>query len=198
MLPRLRFLPVGGVLIALLALVLGFTLPGASRARLGDTAQAARGPLADTAEHPEWRQFLILAALRRADELNHLRDLPDRPTITAPAAQVAGLPDAGKPAEPGDETGSVSQEPASNIPVDIGETSSTELPVAAPKEEHPPVITTPERARLPKSSERKPAHKRKRTAAAKPDAPAQFNLFGSLFGNASTTKAAGSDTGAAR
>jgi len=95
-------------------------------------------------KHPEWRQFLILAAIRRADELNRLRELPDTPTRTdaAPAApKVAGLPTGRSDTDPeaDDATGSIVQPPAATIPIDIGETSSTELPVAAP-EQQPPVI----------------------------------------------------------
>ena len=87
----------------------------------------ARGALMQINEHPEWRQFLLLAATRRADEINRLRELQD------------------------DETVSVNEMTTATIPIEIGERSSTELPVIAPVE-RPPVITTPERTKAPSQS----------------------------------------------
>ncbi|MEJ2375794.1 MAG: hypothetical protein P8Y71_10355 [Pseudolabrys sp.] len=119
----------------------------------------AHGPLLARERHPEWRQLLILAALRRADALRKLRDLPDTPTRAAPVvhdkviepaendrapaaaspdSEIAGVqPDAAD----GGVTGSVPS-PKTDIPVDIGESSSAELPVV-PQKQMPPVITMP-------------------------------------------------------
>jgi len=205
MLPILRIIPVGGVFIAILALVLGLTPPGPSRARLVRVEAPAHGPLIERAEHPEWRQFLILAALRRADAIQQLRDLPDTPVRIAPpdpvehvttaplaalappepAPVVAGLPADQADAAPDrddDTTGSVTQTPAATIPVGIGESSSTELPVMK-SEERPPVIT-PERAKPPGETRRKPLHRARRRAkaAVKSTAtPQPPDLFSALF-----------------
>src|SRR6185369_17011001 len=85
MLPILRILPVGGVLLAIFILVLALSPPDGPRAPLNTTMAPARGALVDAGHHPETRQFLIRAAIKRADELNRLRELPDTPTRTAPA-----------------------------------------------------------------------------------------------------------------
>jgi hypothetical protein len=85
MLPILRILPVGGVLIAIFILFLALNPPDGPRAPLNTAMAPARGALVDVGHHPETRQFLIMAALKRADELSRLRDLPDTPTRTAPA-----------------------------------------------------------------------------------------------------------------
>src|SRR6185437_13350471 len=101
MLPILRMIPVGGVLIAIVALVLGFTAPGLSRTRAARVEPPARGVLIEQAQHPEWRQFLILAAFQRADELNRLRDLPDNPARPVPlptSKPVTSMPAAPLPA----------------------------------------------------------------------------------------------------
>jgi hypothetical protein len=249
MLPILRILPVGGVLLAILILLLALTPPGAARRALPDMVLEARGPLIDRAAHPEWRQFLIQAALQRADEIRRLRDLPDTPVVHAPEPPVqmeiviplpapvtrteAAVPSTEEVAEPGkpaprkaapafdaedapriiaalpsertdgdpdneDVTGTINELPGATIPIDIGETSSTELPVVQP-EEKPPVIRTPERAKPPRDSKNKlgqPARRAKATAkraskvaskvkrkiAPKPQPAAQLTLFEALFG----------------
>ena len=136
----------------------------------------ARGPLVTRSNHPEWRQLLINAALRRADELSQLRQLPDTPLhreISEPekpstenpetAAEIADVPPSRSDADPEDLTGTITQSPDAAIPVGIGEASSFELPVN-PQEEKPPVIRTPERSRPPHES---------MNVAPKPAKPAQ-------------------------
>jgi hypothetical protein len=258
MLPILRILPVGGVLLAILIFLLALTPPGGVRHALPDTALEARGPLIDRDSHPEWRQFLMQAALQRADELKRLRDLPDTPSMqmqrapeapahteivipipapvtrteapvprteeippqqppanvtaasapvpsepapepapteAAPAINAAGAPRviAALPSERGetdpeaeDVTGTINEFPGATIPIDIGETSSTELPVVLP-EERPPVIRTPERAKPARDSRHKPAQRTRRAKAGpkvapKPQPPAQLTLFEKMFG----------------
>ena len=201
MLPILRILPVGGVLLAIAILLLALTPPGSIRS---PAVVAGRGPLLDRVEHPEWRQFLILAAVRRADEIARLRELPDtavhsEPPIAQPApaqsetpqgvqndkdtSKVAGLPLARPDADPDPEdmTGSIDNSPAPTIPMDIGETSSTELPVA-PAEEKPPVVRSPERA--PHESHRKPVRRLRHVRApVPPPVPNPLSFLEALFGN---------------
>ena len=158
MLPILRIIPVGGVLLAIAILVLALSPPAGPHLHLTSSMTPPRGALISRDDHPEWRQFLILAALRRADELSKLRDLPDTPTRTAPLVPEAVMqPEKPKAAQPmnagnlagvqanppdqGDVTGTV-QSPDAVIPVDIGESSSTELPVI-PHKERPPVVMMP-------------------------------------------------------
>jgi hypothetical protein len=195
MLPILRVIPVGGVLLAITILLLALNPPDGSRAHLTALAPA-RGALIARDQHPEWRQLLMLAALRRASELKRLLELPDTPLRSAPAAApkiapepaVAAVPVGGSDAEPQDVTGSIVQKPDTAIPVDIGETSSTELPVI-PQEERPPVVT-PERAKRQRDSNAAPkpvappAKKTIRRAkpAPKQQASTQVNFFDALFG----------------
>jgi len=197
MLPILRILPVGGVFLAIFLLVLALNPPASRHAQLTPGVVPIHGAMIARDDHPEWRQFLMLAAIRRAEELNRLRELPDIPTITAPQPpakmdgaleppEVAGLPATRGDSDPDadDATGSIVQQPAATIPIDIGETSSFELPVGKP-EEQPPVIRAPQRVKSRNESriERAP---RARRAKAKAKAEPPFNLFDTLFGTQKT------------
>jgi len=219
MLPILRVIPVGGVLLAIAILILALNPPGDPRLR--DAIAPLTGVLILRDQHPEWRQLLMLAAVRRADELRRLRELPDSPVRTAqpeapPQAEkppeVAAVPDNRTDSDPEDIIGTIVQSPRAAIPLDIGETSSTELPVI-PHEEQPPVIMTPERAKTSHESKlipeptrplhqntvapvsaQSPARKRVRHARrarptpAKPQASAQVNFFDVLFGNGTASQ----------
>ncbi len=160
MLPILRTISVAGVGLAIAILGLALIPPSRPSMRLADGDATARGALIDRRNHPEWRQFLIMAAMRRADELSRLRLLPgalsgspDMPATADSLAgflrhtpnadvKIAGLPVERSEVGPDDETGSINVAPSATIPIDIGETSSFELPVA-PAEEKPPVVRSP-------------------------------------------------------
>jgi hypothetical protein len=144
MLPILRTISVGGVILAITILGLALIPPGRQHAQFAASDAPARGVLIDRRSHPEWRQFLMQSALRRADELERLRDLPaDRPApATQPNSKFAGLPAARGEDAREDETGSINVAPSATMPIDIGETSSFELPVA-PVDERPPIAKAP-------------------------------------------------------
>jgi hypothetical protein len=145
---------VGGVLLAIFILLLALSPPDGPRAPLNTAMVPARGALVDVGYHPETRQFLIRAAIKRADELNRLRELPDTPTRTAPAEpaatesaetapalaepvadepKVAGLPADRTESDPESEEPAATETPNVSIPVETGEVSAPELPTA-PKE----------------------------------------------------------------
>jgi hypothetical protein len=134
-------------------------------------------------EHPEWRQFLILAAVRRSDELSRLRELPDTPVRDAGqvTGKVAGLPTGRSDSDPEDETGSIKEMPRLTLPLDIGETSSTELTVITP-EEKLPILKSPER-KAPSESRRK-TQQRARQARMPPKTQpeARPDLLETIFG----------------
>jgi hypothetical protein len=198
MLPILRILPVGGVLLAIMLLVLAVERPPSP---LMLSMARVRGAMIDRKEHPEWPQFLMLAAIRRADELNRLRDLPDTPARTGPvpeAPKIAALPAVRNDPDPDpdgddDSTGSIMQPPAATIPVEIGEPSAFELPVSAP-EEKPPVIS-PQRVRSRNESRLiRTHHARRTTTPAKTEAPSLFSFFDAIFGGQKTAPNIGAST----
>ena len=138
MLPILRILPVGGVLLAILVLVLALSPPDASRSPLAAAIAPARGALVDRDRHPEVRQFLILAALKASKELKSASriagnsDALQHPASRGPAERRAPTTDP-------DETGTITETPGVTIPVEIGEPSSTELPITLQGEDAPEV-----------------------------------------------------------
>lgn len=201
MLPILRILPVGGVLLAIFILVLALSPPDGPRAPLNTAMAPARGVLLDVGHHPETRQFLIRAALKRADELNRLRDLPDTPTRTAPAEpvaiepvpaepaaeapKIAGLPADRTEADPEPGEPAATEMPNVSIPVESGEVSAPELPAAPPEtsstDGKPEQVK--EQAKPQQRDVRRRAHRPRRAKAASvPQRP--FNLFEALFGGA--------------
>jgi hypothetical protein len=153
-----------------LALLAGFALHEPARPHLSHVVAPARGPLIETNEHPEWKQFLVQAAFRRADELERLRDLPASPMIIeaaiepavitaenveaaltpekadAPAAQVAALAPERDPEVMEDITASIDEKPAGMMPVEIGASSSAELPLT--EQEMLPQVRQPETLKL--------------------------------------------------
>lgn len=244
MLPIFRIISVGGVSLAISILGLALIPPGGTQLLLTPHETEARGAMLDPRQHPEWRQFMIHAALRRADELEQLRSLPDAPvrlpevaaqadgkapstesssaesrsadspSIETPNGEtpeaeqtVAGLQSDGRPANTNETTGSISDDSGATIPIDIGEASSTELPVG-PVEERPPVSglrdsrvpdvdlappqTLPAMDTVEKAAPAKPAHRavqhRPRHKSSPPtpptaaaDVPPPFNIIAAFF-----------------
>jgi hypothetical protein len=185
MLPILRILPVGGVLIAVLLLALAFSARDGSRAHLVPNGATARGALLVRGEHPEWRQFLIIAAMQRADELNRLRELPDVPTRTdpeLPAPKVAGR-SSDHGTESSGESGSTVQQPVATIPLNTGE------PAPAAPEEKPPVIKPTQLKSDNDGRIKSVRHKRRARTVAKPVSPVRSTTseWTWTFGNLNAT-----------
>ena len=177
------------MLLAIMILVLALSPPGGLNPALAPVNLSARGALIQLREHPEWRQFLILAATRRADELTRLRDLPDTPARSD--RKLAGLPVDRSDADPDDTTGTINEMPGVTIPIEIGEPSSTELPVTAPGD-GPPVTRTPERLKIPRESRKKSVHRSRRAKSlAKTDPAPQSNTFEALFASPQTKPKSG-------
>lgn len=236
MLPIFRIISVGGVTLAISILALALIPPGGTRLVLAQHEVVARGPLMDLGTHPEWRQFLIHAALRRAGELDRLRDLRDTivraPDVTAPEPeieiviqppatpnpQLAGLTFGAESSEPEDVTGSIDGDRSATIPIEIGEASSTELPVTA-VENTPPVVRLPalqtpsqepapapavtapaasEPVRKPETRQRAVQQRPRRKPPAPPEPqplPPPFNILAAIFNsfaNAESTRQASS------
>lgn len=231
MLPIFRIISVGGVSLAILILALALIPPGGTHLLLSSHDTGSRGAMIDKSQHPEWRQFMIQAALRRADELERLRSLPSAPlrlpevatptddkaadaAAPQPDEAVAGLQSGAQPPTSEDITGSIDDNPGATIPIDIGEASSTELPIG-PSEEKPPVsgvldsrvpepeITPPFTAPAVEMREtvlprvrpkirvmqKRPRHKKPAPQAAAPQVPPPFNLLAAIFGSFSRAEA---------
>ncbi|HET9688489.1 MAG TPA: hypothetical protein VFP79_15065 [Pseudolabrys sp.] len=183
MLPILRVLPVGGVLLAILILVLALTPPDGSRGPLSSPGVPARGALSDRDRQAETRQFLIHAALKRADQLSRLRDLPDTPAHSEePQPEVAGLPAERSDADP-EESGSINETPANTIPIEIGG-PSMELPIPSPQDT-PLTVRRPEQSKAQRDTRRRVERPRRTTVTGTQSRP--LNFFEILFGQQSAS-----------
>jgi hypothetical protein len=143
-----------GSMCLVLALLAGFAAVDPSKPQRGQAIARARGPLIEANEHPEWKQFLVRAAYRRAEELERLRDLPAGPMIVeevippeagqsenldaalaspekseASTQNLAALPPEHDREVKEDITASIDEKPSGVIPVEIGASSSAELPL---------------------------------------------------------------------
>ena len=183
MLPIFRVLPVGGVLLAILILVLALTPPDGFRAPLSSPGVPARGALSDRDRQAETRQFLIHAALKRAGELSRLRDLPGTPTHSEdPQPQLAGLPGERSDADP-EESSSISETPAINIPFELGG-PAIEGPIPSPQDT-PVTLTRPEQSKTQQETRRRA--QRPRHTRVTDTQPRQLNFFEVLFGQQSAS-----------
>ena len=188
MLPILRVLPVGGVLLAILILVLALTPPDGSRGPLSSPGVPARGVLSDRDRQAETRQFLIHAALKRADQLSRLRDLPDtRAHSEEPKPELAGLPAERSDADP-EESSSINDPPANTIPIGV---PSIEVPIPSPQDT-PLTLKPPEQSKAQQETRRR-AQRPRRTSVSGTQ-PRPLNFFEILFGqqSASISQQAGS------
>ena len=141
------------------------------------------------------RQYLIRAALKRADELNRLRDLPDTPLRAKEAPpKVAGLPSDRTDADP-EETATIPETPVVTIPIEIGEPSSVELPAVAPQA-LPQSSPQDESSSVKKAEQAKPRPDARRRVyrarphtrvAAKPTQSRQYNFLEMFFWTAGST-----------
>jgi hypothetical protein len=183
-LPILRTTLLGGALAAA-AFLTGFTVPEQARPHLARLPGPASGPLLEAASHPEWKQFLVLAAVRRANELDRLRELPGQGAVTPPLA-LATLPATRSDAEP--EDANATDAPEKALQIDIGETSSTELPIGAPS--IMPPVQKPQSSQPASQSDLKRLrkHRRARDKPLKPAKPAEAasNPFSALLGSSQT------------
>jgi hypothetical protein len=188
--PILRVLPVGGVLLAILILVLALTPPDGSRVPLSSPGVPARGALSDRDRQAETRQFLIHAALKRADQLSRLRNLPDTPAHSEePQPELAGLPAERGDADP-EESGSVNETLATTIPIEIGG-PSIEVPIPSPQDT-PLTVKRPEQSKAQQETRRR-AQRPRRTSVTGTQ-PRPLNFFEILFDqqSASISQQAGS------
>jgi hypothetical protein len=176
-LPLLRTTLLGGV-FATLAVLAGFAAREPAQPRLARMDLPARGPLIDAAEHPEWKQFLVQAAYARADALDRLRELPQTPASDDKVAMIAPFVD-----DRSEEiTGAVEEKPGV-MPLELGEASSTELPLA--EYELMPPVQRPESLKLQNDSQRKARPRLRARLKSKPPAvkPAEPDLLTRIFGS---------------
>ena len=201
MLPIRWIFPVGGVFLTIALLALAFGALDGSRSQMWKAASAQ----IELGERLEWRRFIILnASLRRADELNRLRELPDTPPradIVAETPKVAGLP-ADRSPDPKDSdeaaadvqrpTALAIEYPVGVAPIEIGESMSIEYPVAAAPEEKPPMNRTPQQVNS-RNREGVQHVRRRARALTNREPPRPQNVFEFPFGNQQATPALSSN-----
>src|SRR5215813_220940 len=70
-------LPGGCALLAIIILALSFGTLDRPHSQSMPNVARTRFAAIELGEHPEWRQFLVLSADRRANEMNKLREMLD-------------------------------------------------------------------------------------------------------------------------
>jgi hypothetical protein len=143
MLPKVHLI-LAVMTAALVVAALGFGLFSRDTSMFAIGLHSARGaPLERSLpEPPDWKQLIALAALRRAEELNRLLDLPNPEPLASPAESVeqapAELPESGATDTPDTTVAAPETEP-SQQPRD-----PTEIPAAvALPSSPPPAAETP-------------------------------------------------------
>ena len=132
------------------------------------------------------RQFLLHAALKRADELNRLRDLPDTPTrseVEDTTPKVAGLPSNRSDSDP-EEAATINETPVVSIPIEIGEPAAVEMPAVVPQaqpQEMAPAAKKAEPAKPQREPRRRVYRPRHNKVAAKPPQARQYTFFEMFF-----------------
>jgi hypothetical protein len=200
MFPTLRLVLAGVSALFLVTLgTLGLTDTSTDRlpARVTSTPFSARGAMIDRNDHPEWRQFLVQAAMRRADELARLRELPDQPDVNAIQLRWASLP-----VSPQDPIPDDAADPTAELPTALSVNRPTTSPSEPQANEAPaaePAVNTETAAAIspavavivPAVAKKKPV---RRTAKRAPPQPMEeTNPFAALFGqNPSTQRTAAS------
>ena len=207
MVPILRTISVGGVFIALLLGALALTPAGNPRLPLMELGALVRH--FDDRELPRWRRFVAEAAFIRAARSQDLRAFV--PVASKPAAAKVEIVRVNS--APGDAhmlRRTLNGVAEATIPVDIGEASSTELPLA-PREEIPLPIRRPEPIERAAPVERKamhtenppiteftpherPHHHFRHRRAKRAAKSAHFNLLQSLFGKHKQKRMRGTHT----
>src|SRR5262245_5079478 len=117
MLRIIWILPGGCTLLAIIILALSFRTLDRPHSQSIPNVARTRFAVIELGEHPEWRQFLVLSADRRANELNKLREMLD----------IKGANDVAS------DTPMVAAQPA----VDTGASTPVQAPIATPAENHP-------------------------------------------------------------
>ncbi|MGA7166853.1 MAG: hypothetical protein WBX37_23325, partial [Pseudolabrys sp.] len=130
----------------------------------------------------EVRQFLLHAALKRADELNRLRDLPDTPTrseVEDTTPKVAGRPSNRSDSDP-EEAATINETPVVSIPIDIGEPAAVEMPAVVPQAQPQEMAPAAKKAE-PAKPQREPTAASIAHATAKPPQARQYTFFEMFF-----------------
>src|SRR5215475_4017300 len=110
MLRIIWIIPGGCALLAIVILALSFRTLDRPHSQSVPNVARTRFAVIELGEHPEWRQFLVLSADQRANELNKLREMLD----ASDTPMVAGQPGA-----------------------DTTESTPVQAPIATPDENHP-------------------------------------------------------------
>ena len=133
MLRIIWILPGGCALLAVVILALSFRTLDRPHSQSTSNVAPTRFAVIDLGEHPEWRQFLVLSADQRANELNRLREMMDIKEANNVASDTPILA-----AQPANRNNSDLDESNALIlqsrAADIGAPTPVQVPIATPDE----------------------------------------------------------------